>query len=144
MLQRRNQDLMPALFNELLDWGNWENAFRSERSVTPKTNISESESDYELELCVPGLKKEDLSLSIDTDNNLVVEMVQKEEKEDRNDRRYLRREFSSLRFKQVMAMPENVKKEQISACVNHGILKITLPKLTSEEREQCAQTIEIS
>lgn len=110
----------------------------------PKMNVSESEENYELELCVPGLAKEDLNLSIDSDNNLVVEMVQKEEKkEEKKQRHYLRHEFNSMQFKQILSLPENVKKEEISAKVEHGILHIVLPKFTEQEKKALAQHIEI-
>ena len=93
LLAKRNQDLMPSLFNELLDWNNWNNCTLDEHYPMPKMNVTESDKDYELELCVPGLSKEDLNLSIDSDNNLVVEMVQKEEKkEEKKDRHFLRHE----------------------------------------------------
>jgi HSP20 family protein len=150
LLAKRNQDLMPSLFNELLDWNNWNNNFFTEGGTMPKMNVSESDKDFQLELCVPGLKKEDLNLSVDAENNLVVEMIQKEEKEDHGDnkkegeRHYLRHEFSSMQFKQVLALPENVKKEQISAKVENGILHITLPKVTNEEKKALTTTIQIA
>lgn len=150
LLAKRNQDLMPSLFNELLDWNNWNNNFFTEGSAMPKMNVSESDKDYQLELCVPGLKKEDLHLSIDAENNLVVEMATKEEKEDKDEakkgdeRHYLRREFSSMQFRQTMAMPKNVKKEQINAKVENGILHITLPKVSNEEKKALATTIQIA
>ena len=101
LLAKRNQDLMPSLFNDLLDWNNWNTAAIDEM---PKMNVSECDENYELELCVPGLAKEDLNLSIDSDNNLVVEMVQKEEKkEEKKQRHYLRREFNSMQFKQILS-----------------------------------------
>ena len=110
----------------------------------PKMNVSESEKNYELELSVPGLTKEDLSLSIDSDNNLVIEMVKKEEKKDeKKDRHYLRHEFSTLQFKQMFGLPENVKKDAISAKVEHGILSVTLPKFTDEEKQSMSQRIQI-
>lgn len=141
LLAKRNQDLMPSLFNDLLDWNNWNTCAVDEM---PKMNVSESEENYELELCVPGLAKEDLNLSIDSDNNLVVEMVQKEEKkEEKKQRHYLRREFNSMQFKQILSLPENVKKEEISAKVEHGILHIVLPKFTEQEKKALAQHIEI-
>ena len=72
---------------------------------------------------MPGLTKDDLSLRIDSENNLVVEMVKKEEKkEEKKDRHYLRHEFSTLQFKQMFSLPENIKKEDITAKVEHGIL----------------------
>lgn len=141
LLAKRNQDLMPSLFNDLLDWNNWNTCAVDEM---PKMNVSESEESYELELCVPGLAKEDLNLSIDSDNNLVVEMVQKEEKkEEKKQRHYLRHEFNSMQFKQILSLPENVKKEEISAKVEHGILHIVLPKFTEQEKKALAQHIEI-
>ena len=81
LLAKRNQDLMPSLFNELMNWDN----FTDEGSM-PKMNVSESDKNYELELCVPGLSKDDLSINIDSENNLIVEMAKKEEKKDENKR----------------------------------------------------------
>ena len=40
-------------------------------------------------------------------------------------------------------LPENVKKDQIGAKVEHGILTVTLPKYTTEEQKKLAQTIVI-
>lgn len=144
LLTTNNQSIMPSIFNELLNWNNW-NTPAEERLATPKMNISEGKNDYLLELCVPGLAKEDLNLSIDSENNLVIEMVKKtESKEEKNDdRRFLRHEFNSLQFKQLLSLPENVKKEQICARVENGILRITLPKFTEEEKLAMAKHIEI-
>lgn len=148
LVARRNQDLMPSLFNELLDWNNWNNGLWSEtHHTTPKMNVSETDKNYELEICVPGLKKEDLNISIDPDNNLVVEMVQEEKSDDKqkeNGRKYLRREFSRMQFKQMMTLPDNVKKEDIKARVNDGILYIELPKVTEQEKKALSQTIQIN
>jgi len=145
LVARRNNDLMSTMFNELLDWNRWNNLCSTEsHTAAPKMNVSESDKDYRLELCIPGMKKEDLNLSIDADNNLVIEMQQKEKKEENDEKRhFLRREFASTEFKQMLSLPENVKKEAISAKVENGILFITLPKFTPEEQKQLAQTIAI-
>ena len=145
LVARRNNDLMSTMFNELLDWNRWNGLCSTEeQSMTPKMNVSESEKDYRLEVCIPGMKKEDLNLSIDTDNNLVIEMHHKDEKKEGDEKRhFLRKEFSSMQFKQMLTLPENVKRDQISAKVENGILTITLPKYTAEEQKQLAQTIAI-
>ena len=144
LLASRNQDFMPTLFNELLNWNNWNNCSYEEQKAMPKMNVSETDTNYELELSVPGLSKEDLSLSVDSDNNLVIEMVQHEEKkEEKKERHYLRHEFSTMQFKQLFSLPENVKKEAISAKVEHGILYVTLPKVTDEEKKALSQKITI-
>ena len=133
LVTRNNRELMPSLFNELLNWGN---GFMPEEHVaTPKMNISETDKDYEMELCVPGLKKED--------NQLVVEMSKENKKEEKEGRKWLRREFSSSQFKQAFSLPDNVKRDQISAKVEHGILSITMPKFTEDEKKSLAQKIDI-
>ncbi len=144
LLTTRNQNFMPSLFNELLNWNNWNYGTCDEHTPMPKMNVSESDKNYELELSVPGLTKDDLSLSVDSDNNLVIEMVKKDEKkEEKKDRHYLRHEFSTLQFKQMFSLPENVKKENISAKVEHGILTVDMPKFTDKEKQSMSQQITI-
>ena len=137
---------MSTMFNELMNWNRWNGMCSSEDTTTtaPKMNVSESDKDYRLELSIPGMKKEDLNLSVDPDNNLVIEMQTKEEKKEDNEKRhFLRREFSTTQFKQMLTLPENVKKDAIGAKVENGILTVTLPKFTPEEQKQLAQTIAI-
>lgn len=146
LVATRNNDLMSTMFNELMNWNRWNGMCSSEDTTTtaPKMNVSESDKDYRLELSIPGMKKEDLNLSVDPDNNLVIEMQTKEEKkEDKEKRHFLRREFSTTQFKQMLTLPENVKKDAIGAKVENGILTVTLPKFTPEEQKQLAQTIAI-
>ena len=144
LTNRNNQLMMPSLFNELLNWDNWTNTHWDETSAVTKMNVSESDNDYLLELTVQGLKKEDLNLSLDADGNLVIEMVKEQKSEEKDEKRnYLRREFGSIQFKRVMALPENVKKDKISAKVEDGMLRVTLPKVTEEEKKQLAQHIQI-
>ena len=139
LVTRRNQDFMPTLFNELMNWNDTNYS-------TPRMNIMETKDNYKLELCIPGLTKEDVKLSIDAEGNLVVEMVKEnksEKKENKEEMRYLRHEFSVEHFRQTVMLPEDIHKEQISAKVENGILDIIIPKVTVEEKKQAMQTIEV-
>ena len=139
LVTRRNQDFMPTLFNELMNWNDTTYS-------TPRMNIMETKDNYKLELCIPGLTKEDVKLSIDAEGNLVVEMVKEnksEKKEDKEEMRYLRHEFSVEHFRQTVMLPEDIHKEQISAKVENGILDIVIPKVTVDEKKQAVQTIEV-
>ena len=137
LVTRRNQDFMPTLFNELMNWNDTTYS-------TPRMNIMETKDNYKLELCIPGLTKDDVKLSIDTEGNLVVEMTKETKNEKKNeDMRYLRHEFSVEHFRQTVMLPEDIHKEQISAKVENGILDIVIPKVTVEEKKQAVQTIEI-
>lgn len=139
LVTRRNQDFMPTLFNELMNWNDTTYS-------TPRMNIMETKDNYKLELCIPGLTKEDVKLSIDAEGNLVVEMVKEnksEKKENKEEMRYLRHEFSVEHFRQTVMLPEDIHKENISAKVENGILDIVIPKVTVEEKKQAMQTIEV-
>ena len=139
LVTRRNQDFMPTLFNELMNWNDTTYS-------TPRMNIMETKDNYKLELCIPGLTKEDVKLSIDAEGNLVVEMVKEnknEKKENKEEMRYLRHEFSVEHFRQTVMLPDDIHKEQISAKVENGILDIVIPKVTVEEKKQAMQTIEV-
>lgn len=127
---------MPALFNELMNWN--EPSFS-----TPRMNIVETKNNYQLELCAPGLTKEDLKLSIDNEGNLVIEMV-KDTKEDKTEEQhYLRHEFSVEHFRQTVMLPDDIHRDQIKAKMEHGILNIVIPKVTIEEKQKLIQTIEV-
>ena len=136
LVTRRNQDFMPTLFNELMNWNDTTYS-------TPRMNIMETKDNYKLELCIPGLTKEDVKLSIDAEGNLVVEMVKEMKKENKEEMRYLRHEFSVEHFRQTVMLPDDIHKEQISAKVENGILDIVIPKVTVDEKKQAMQTIEV-
>lgn len=136
LVTRRNQEFMPTLFNELMNWN--EPTFS-----TPRMNIVETKNDYQLELCVPGLTKEDLKLSIDNEGNLVVEMVKEAKEEKAEEQRYLRHEFAVEHFRQTVMLPDDIHRDQIKAKVENGILGIVIPKVTIEEKQKLVQTIEV-
>ena len=136
LVTRRNQDFMPTLFNELLNWN--DTTFS-----TPRMNIMETKDNYKLELCIPGLTKDDVKLSINAEGNLVVEMTKEMKNEKKEDTRYLRHEFSVEHFRQTVMLPDDIHKDQISAKVENGILDIVIPKVTVEEKQKQIQTIEV-
>ncbi len=136
LVTRRNQDFMPALFNELMNWN--ETTYS-----TPRMNIVENKDNYRLEFCIPGLTKEDVKMSIDAEGNLVVEMTKESKEDNKKDERYLRHEFSVEHFRQTVMLPEDIHKENIKAKVENGILEVIIPKVTTEEKRQAIQTIEI-
>ena len=132
LVTRRNQDFMPTLFNELLNWNDTTYS-------TPRMNIMETKDNYKLELCIPGLTKDDVKLSIDAEGNLVVEMTKEMKNEKKEDTRYLRHEFSVEHFRQTVMLPDDIHKDQISAKVENGILDIVIPKVTVEEKQKQIQ-----
>lgn len=140
MPARKSQNWLPSIFNDFFD-NEW---MLKANSTAPAINVIESENNYKVELAAPGMTKEDFNVRIDEDNNLVISMEKKDEnQEEKNDGRYLRREFSYTKFQQTMILPENVDKENISAQVENGVLMIELPKLSEEEIKKAEKQIEV-
>ena len=130
---RRTQSWLPSIFNDFFD-NDW---MVKANATAPAINVFETEKEYKVELAAPGMTKEE-------DNNLVISMEKKtENKEEKKEGRYLRREFSYSKFQQTMILPDNVDKEKISAAVENGVLSVQLPKISEEEVKKAEKQIEV-
>lgn len=106
-----------GLFDELLKE-------KTRFSSLPKANILEDETGYEIELAVPGMKKEDFKIELD--NQVLTISAEKSEKE--VDKKYSKKEFGYFEFKRSFRLPEIAKAEKIAASYKEGILTISIPK----------------
>ncbi len=100
--------------------------WKKTNATAPAINIRETETNYEIEVAAPGMTREDFTIKIENNNQLVVSMEKKhEQKEDKKEEgRYLRREFSYTRFQQAMILPDDVVKREDSGqdgtrCIDH-------------------------
>ena len=141
-ITRMNQAWLPSIFNDLFD-NNWATV----SSTTPAINVSEDKDKYEVEVAAPGMTKDDFHIHVTQDGELVIGVEKKtqneEHKEHKEDKKYLRREFSYSKFEQTIDLPDNVERSRISAKVNDGVLTISLPKKTEEEKSRALTTINI-
>ena len=139
MPMMRTNNWIPAVFNDLFN-----TEFLPKVNATaPAINVKESDKAYTVELATPGMKKEDFNVHINDEGNLVVKMEQKQEhKEEDKNTRYLRREFSYSKFEQTLILPDDVKKEEISAKVDNGVLTVELPKMV-EEKVKVSRQIDV-
>ena len=137
---RNNQYWLPEVFNDFFN-----NDFVSKKNATsPAINVVEKENEYDVQYAAPGMTKEDFHIHIGEDNELVINMEKKsQDQEENKEKKYLRREFSYSQFEQSLILPDNVEKERISAGVTDGVLTITRPKMTPEEKKQSQRVIEI-
>lgn len=135
---RRSQNWLPGIFNDF--FGNeW-----MEKSTSPAINIIENDKEYKVELAAPGLTKEDFNVRVTEENQLVVTMEKKQEqKDEQQDSRYLRREFSYSKYQQTLLLPDNVEQDKITASVQHGVLNILIPKVAPEAEKPQERSIEI-
>lgn len=143
LLVRRNNDF---------DWlNNWfdDNFFNTPvmaqtTTTAPAVNVKEDNKQYVMEVAVPGLKKEQVNMSIDKDGYLTLSIENKNEQKDENKKEhYLRREFSYTSYRQSYALPDNVDADKIEANVADGVLKVVLPKVEKKEEKEDVKHIDV-
>jgi len=109
--------IMITLFKNPI-FQDFENAFETSRFIkTPETKINKTETEYKIQISVPGLTKDDLKI-------LVKEGVLKIsfEKEETNEKN----QFVS-NFVRSYDIPDDVKEKDIEGKVENGVLELTLP-----------------
>ena len=143
LLARRNSNWLPDVFNDFFDTDFLPKV--NSNTTAPAINVIEKKDEYDVELAAPGMTKEDFKVSLDEDRNLVVELDKKVEKTEENKEtgHYLRREFSYTKFHQTLLLPDDVNRDNISATVENGVLKVVLPKLQPQELKKERTMIEI-
>lgn len=139
-IRHYNDGWLPTIFDDFFD-NNW---MVKTKATAPAINVAEDEKCYTVEVAAPGMSKEDFNVHIDSDGNLVISMEKKGgETATQETKRYLRREFSYTKFQQSLILPDDVDKQGIAARVDNGVLYVTLPKQTPEQKQQTLQAIEV-
>ena len=138
-----NDEWLPSVFNDLFT-----PAYTDRKSVTdPAINIIESKDAYTVEVAVPGMTKEDFNIQLDEENNLVLSVEKKEEKDtpenSNGNTRYLRREFTYAKSQKTLILPDDVDIKGIKAKAENGVLTINLPKKQEEPEPKVSRNIQI-
>ena len=126
--RRNDQNWLPSMFNHFFseEWP----LVRNTNNAAPAINVLEDDNSYHVEIAAPGMTKNDFSIHVNDQDELVI-------------CKYLRHEFSYSRFEQSLLLPDNVNKDEISAKVADGILRIELPKLDPTVKKNPRRVIDI-
>jgi HSP20 family protein len=110
-------------------------------NFAPRVDISEDEKNIYLYAELPGLKKEDVKVTINEENVLMLKGEKKrEEKTEAEDKSYIKLERTFGAFTRSFILPNNVKTDSINAKFEHGVLNLTLEKVEPKKPKE----IEIS
>ena len=125
--------LMPSIFGESLFDDFMDFPFGGMKTnMMMKTDIRDAENSYDLDIDMPGFKKEDikaqlkdgyLTISASTNGN--------SDEKDKNGR-YIRRERYAGSCSRSFYVGEGVKEEDIKAKFEDGILKLSVPKVDAK------------
>jgi HSP20 family protein len=99
----------------------------------PAVDIYEDEDNVFVKAELPGLNKEDISLTIEGDT-LVLSGRKSQTKEEKKEN-YYRKEIREGAFSRTIDIPCPVDKEKVSATYKDGILEVVLPKTPEVKRK---------
>ncbi|HXF93425.1 MAG TPA: Hsp20/alpha crystallin family protein [Nitrospiraceae bacterium] len=92
----------------------------------PAVDISESEGEYLIKAELPGVKKEDIKVTLQ-EGVLTIQGERKQEKEEKG-RKYHRIERSYGTFMRSFTLPDSVDDSKVSAEFKDGLLYLHVPK----------------
>ena len=147
--------LLPAVFHENL-FDDWFDPFfddmdremnRESRQVfgkrganMMKTDVKDTGSAYEVAVDLPGCKKEDVKMELE--NGYLTIQAVRNHSNDQTDKngRYVRRESFSGTCARSFYVGEEVKKEDIHAKFEDGVLKFTIPHAEAKKELPAARS----
>ena len=139
--------LMPSIFGESLfdDWfDDFDKEFFGKKNPLygkhsrnmMKTDVRETEGTYELDVDLPGFKKEDVTAEL-KDGYLTITAQKNHEDEQKNEEgKLLRRERYTGSCQRSFYVGEAVREDDCKASFADGILTVEVPKASAVEREE--------
>jgi len=99
----------------------------AEITYKPAANVREDESNYTIELALPGFVKEEISISFE--DEVLTVTAGRQPQEDVKGPKYTWNEFGyKSKYERSFQLPETIDADSISAAFENGILRIALPK----------------
>lgn len=96
-------------------------------SFAPMVNTREDEKGYFVEIDLPGVSKDDIS--VDVDKNHLMISGERKFKTEVNEDDYYKTESFFGKFQRRFALPESVDTDMIEAKNENGVLEVFIPKI---------------
>lgn len=121
-------DMMPQSFSTMLDRFFQDSVAGRGRvsAFSPQVDAYETEKGYQIEVALPGLKREDIK--VDFHQGRLTISGERQFKNEKNDRRYHIVESSYGSFQRSFQLPDTVEPRQIQANFEDGVLRVMVPK----------------
>ena len=149
--------LMPSIFNDNLFDDFFDFPFyddKADRKIQRKlyghhagnlmkTDIKEKKDGYELEIDLPGFKKDEITAEL-KDGYLTVSAAKGLDKDEEDKKgHYIRQERYSGAMSRTFYVGEDVKQEDIKAKFENGILSLSVPKPVEQKKVETSKRIAI-
>ena len=109
-----------------------------------KTDVRETEKTYELDIDLPGFKKDEIQIEL-KDGYLTVSAAKglDEDDKDKETGKYIRRERYTGSCQRSFYVGEDVKQEDIKAKFENGILSLSVPKPVEQKKVETSKHVAI-
>jgi HSP20 family protein len=133
-------DFAPQNFSTMIDrfFNDAVNQRRKIADFSPQVDTCETENGYEIDLALPGMKKEDIRIELQ-EGRLTISGERKFSNENQN-KRYHVVESQYGSFSRSFQLPNHINPSAINAEFQDGILRVTVPK---DEQKTMKHQIEI-
>jgi HSP20 family protein len=129
----QTNNTIPTLFSDLLN----KNGVMLPHTNDIALNIYEDSEKYMYKFMLPGLNKDDISISWSNSHAITIEANYS--KHESNN--YIYSETNSY-VKRTLSLPRNIESDSISAKYENGVLYLTLPKATYKSSKSSQISIE--
>ncbi|MUG93569.1 Hsp20 family protein [Scytonema sp. UIC 10036] len=126
---------MNRLFDEMMHPEQTHNIFSKMSRIAwnPAIELKELDKDILLKIQVPGIDAKDLDIQVSENSVSIAGEYQEEKTSDSKD--FYHSEFSYGEFQRIIALPVNVKHEEVKAEIKDGVVTLTLPKRETSQRD---------
>ena len=139
--------MMPSIFGENLFDDFMEDAFKSpifgkrEKNLM-KTDIRENENGYELDMDLPGFKKDEITVNL-RDGYVTISAERGMERSEKDEKtgKYVRQERYSGSCQRSFYVGEAVKQEDMKARFEDGILHLEFPMTSQKQVEETHRSL---
>jgi HSP20 family protein len=117
------ENMFQDFFAPLAQGGRW----LDDGLAMPRLDVSETEKSFEVQAELPGVKKEDVKVSIDG-QRVTIEGECQQANEQRQGEQVVYSERSTRRYQRSFTLPSEVEDAGAEAKLEDGVLRLSLPK----------------
>ena len=119
------------------DWKKAEKQAYTKRNDLMKTDVRETEDAYQLEMDLPGYKKDEIKVALEK-GYLTIHAVKEEKKEEKDEKtgKYIGQERFTGACQRSFYVGENLTEADIKGEFKDGILTLTIPKKEEKPKEE--------
>ena len=130
----RADEILDRMFPEFFPTRWTTRELRPDVDWVPSADLVDRNDHFELRAELPGVKKEDIDISVDGSTVRLTGEMKKETEEKEEDYYCCERSYGS--FGRVFRLPVEIEEDKVEARLKEGVLEVKLPKKSPKKSEE--------